>query len=171
MLRHFVDADQAPRRAFAQLPQCLAQDEDVFKTGIQRGFVKWEPTCDGENCDLRHAASLLRQVFRHITFNADLVEALVDRSRAKTAEMLIWPHLSQGCESLKRGIEHQLERGLPDRSAALMKAIVFYRRHSHQLQYHLYYGLIIAYESMCNYVFSFLRNAGYSGRNYNFLDQ
>lgn len=168
MLRPFAEADIAVRRMFAQMPQRLAQDEDVFKTGIQRGFVRWEPICDGDGCDLRHAANLMRQVLEDVSFNADLVEALVDRPRAKAAEMVIWPHLSQRCERLRRSLGHHVERGIPDRSAALIKALVFYRRHSHQLQFNLDYPVIIDCENMCNYVFSFLRRAGYPGRNINF---
>jgi hypothetical protein len=151
-----------------RLPPSPAQDEDVFKTGIRRGFVKWEPTCDGENCYLRHAANLLREVFRHTSFDADLMEALLDKPRAKTAEMLIWPHLNQGCQRLRRSIERQLERGLPDRSAALMKTLVFYRRHSGWLQYCLDSPLRVTFEGMCNYVLAFLRTAGYSGWKSNF---
>jgi len=163
MLRDLAEADGVPIRIFARLPPSLAQDEDVFKTGIRRGFVKWEPTCDGENCYLRHAANLLSEVFTHTDFDADLVGALVDRPRAKTAEMLIWPHLNQGCQRLRRGIERQLERGLPDRSAALMKTLVFYRRHSGWLQFLLNSPLRVACEGQCGYVFAFLRTAGYSG--------
>ena len=166
MLRDLAEIDGVPRRPVAQIPQTLAQDEDVFKTGIRRGFVKWEPTCDGENCYLRHAANLLREVFEHTSFDADLAEALADRPRAKTAEMLIWPHLNQGCQRLRRGIERHLERGLPDRSTALVKTLVFYRRHSGWIQFLLDPPIRIACESMCNYVFAFLRTAGYSGWNF-----
>jgi len=166
MLRPFAEADQAPRRAVVHVNSHLAQDEDVFKTGIRRGFVKWEPTCDGENCYLRHAANLLSEVFSHTDFEADLAGALVDRARAKAAEMVIWPHLNQGCNRLKRGIERQLERGLPDRPAALVKTLVFYRRHSGWIQFLLDPPLRVACEGMCNYIFAFLRTAGYSGWNF-----
>lgn len=166
MFRHFAEDDEAARRPQAGLPQVLAQDEDVFKTGIQRRFIKWEPLCNHDNWEFRHPANLLTEVFSHVSFNDDLVNKLLNRPRAKTAEILIWPHLSQRCEPLKRGIEEHLERGLPDCPAALVKALVFYRRHSHRLQYHLNYALVAAFERMCNAIFVFLIRAGYSGRNF-----
>ena len=166
MFRHFAEADGAPQRPLVSVPQPLAQDEDVFETGIQRGFIKWEPLCNHDNWEFRHPANLLTEVFRWTDFDVDFVSKIVDRPRAKTAEMLIWPHLSQRCEPLKRGIEEHLERGLPDRPAALVKALVFYRRHSHRLQYYLHYQLVAAFERMCNIVFFFLIRAGYSGRNF-----
>ena len=168
MRRNLAESDGVPMRPLAGLPQALAQDEDVFKTGIERGLVQWGPVCKGNNRNIRHVANLLREVFQHVTFY-DLVQALVDRPRAKTAEMLIWPYLNQQCKSLQRSLERQLERGLLNRSTALVKALILYRRHSPQLQHYFHSRLVVACEGMCNHVFSFLINAGYSGWSFNIL--
>jgi len=134
------------------------QEIDVFGTG--RSGIVWEPTCSKKKCsNHQDNAIFLDTICRRIDLEKEVLGELLRSSRKETADKLILPALDASCQSLKTaGMD--LEEGMSKIKAGI-RGLVFYRRHSNQLEPYFGKREFDTYENVCSYIPDILRNAGY----------
>ena len=135
------------------------EEIDVFGTGA---LVSWRPTCSKKWCNDHplDSAIFLSKVCGRIDLEKDVLEPLLRESRKEAANTLIVPALDHSCSSLKTA-DMDLDEGMTKKKAGV-RALVFYRRHSDQLDGYMDHCQMELYENVCSYIPDILRNAGCS---------
>ena len=135
------------------------EEIDVFGTGA---LISWRPTCSKKWCNDHplDSAIFLSKVCRRIDLERDVLEPLLRESRKETVNTLIVPALDHSCSSLKTA-DMDLDEGMSKKKAGV-RALVFYRRHSDQLDGYMDHRQMELYENVCSYIPDILRNAGCS---------
>jgi hypothetical protein len=135
--------------------------EEIDIAGTGKFGIFWEPTCSKERCkkDPLDSAIFVRRILRRIDLKDQVLEPLLRESHKETAETLLLPALDHSCSALKTA-DLDLDEGMSKKKAGL-RALIFYRRHSHLLNSQLELEEFDTYEHVCGHVPRILRNAGY----------
>ena len=159
-----VSSSPQETESYAELEEDLAEkegDELLATLGAASNPIYWEPTCPDEERDHGEDGLILQKILCEVDFDDKFIQSLHTTGHQKAAAEIILPALRASCDGLKaslkcyhRGIERNHQQAAAD-------ALVFYRRHSPQLEPHITYDEGDFLEGMCNFLLCFLRNAGY----------
>jgi hypothetical protein len=136
----------------------------------QNQTILWGPWCP-EDHNLVHCSDKVKVVLDAVDLNK-FFELIFDGSHKKAVAMFLWPAIDASCDSLMsyldayvRGIiEAFADPELPQ-TIACAKALVFYRRHSHQLKTRLTDIEVNILEAACDNLRSAFHLAGHSLRS------
>jgi len=136
------------------------RQEILQSLGGPDNSIFWEPTCPDEERDYADDALLLGKLFNSLDFDM-FIRYLHLVGNEKAANEIILPASRSTCTGLKACLENYLDDVTFDYADAAARTLVFYRRHSPQLEPHLAQAAVDFLEGMCNYLLCLLRNAGY----------
>jgi hypothetical protein len=139
------------------------EEPEVPETlGTTSNPILWEPSCTSEDHDYEHNAEYLQELYNErLHVDNDLLKPLYNMGHTKAAACVITPILRYPCGALSIMVEAYCRNDFDGRLQAGLCALVFYRRHSYQLDPLLTQTEVDFFEGMCNYLLCFLRNAGY----------
>ena len=135
---------------------------EAFKTlGSADNPIFWEPSCFSEDHDYEHNAEYLQELFNErLDVDNDILKPLYNMGHTNAA-LAILPIIHHPCNALMLMLEAYCHLDFDGRLHTGLNALVFYRRHSYQLDPLLTQTEVDFFEGMCNFLLCFLRNAGY----------